>query len=196
MDVGDQVTTSTGVTTLDDRSHILVDFRVPERFVGQVEEGAPVAARPLARPSLALAGQVVALDSRVDTATRTLRVRASLGNADDLLRPGMAFSISMKFPGETYPAVDPLAIQWSADGAYVWTGVDGKAARVPVTIIQRNNDAVLVDADLPVGTMVVTEGVQLLRPGAPFAFDGQGATGAAGEQGEAGGARATRPSKA
>ena len=50
VDVGDQVDTDTAIATLDDRSHILVDFRVPERFVGQVRVGAPVSARPLAAP--------------------------------------------------------------------------------------------------------------------------------------------------
>ena len=98
-------------------------------------------------------------------------MRASLDNSEDLLRAGMAFSIGMTFPGDTFAAVDPLAIQWSADGAYVWIGVDGKAAQVPVRIVQRNNDAVLVDGDLPPGTMVVTQGVQLLRTGAAFRFD-------------------------
>ena len=52
VDIGDQVTSATEVVTLDDRSHILVDFRVPERFVGQVKPGAPVSARPLALPGL------------------------------------------------------------------------------------------------------------------------------------------------
>lgn len=41
----------------------------------------------------------------------------------------------------------------------------GKANRVPVTIRQRNADAVLVEADLAPGDRVVTEGVQSLRPG-------------------------------
>ena len=44
---------------------------------------------------------------------------------------------------------------------------------MPVRIVQRNNDAVLVDADLAPGTMVVTQGVQLLRPGLPFRFEGE-----------------------
>ena len=55
------------------------------------------------------------------------------------------------FPATTFAAVDPLAIQWNADGAYVWVGVDGRAKQVPVRIVQRNNDAVLVDADLAAG---------------------------------------------
>jgi RND family efflux transporter MFP subunit len=172
VDVGDQVETATEITTLDDRSHILVDFRVPERFVSQIRVGAPVAAQPLGRPELELDGEVVTLDSRIDPDTRTLRVRASLDNAEDRLRAGMAFSVAMRFPGEAFPAVDPLAIQWSAEGAYVWIDAGGKAAEVPVRIVQRNNDAVLVDADLAPGTMVVTQGVQMLREGAPFRFEG------------------------
>ncbi len=175
VDVGDQVGTSTEITTLDDRSHILVDFRVPERFVSQIRVGAPVAAQPLGRPELTLDGEVVTLDSRISPDTRTLRVRASLDNSEDRLRTGMAFSITMKFPGEVFPAVDPLAIQWSADGAYVWSRADGKAAEVPVRIVQRNNDAVLVDAALAPGAMVVTQGVQMLRTGAPFRFEGEAA---------------------
>ena len=172
IDVGDQVTSATEVVTLDDRSRILVDFRVPERFVGQVKPGMPVSARPLALPGLALTGEVVTVDSRIAADTRTLRVRASLDNADDTLRAGMAFSIGMQFPGDVYAAVDPLAIQWNASGAYVWVDDGGKAKQVPVRIIQRNNDAVLVDASLAPGTVVVTQGVQMLRPGAPFRFEG------------------------
>lgn len=172
VDVGDHVESSTEVATLDDRSHILVDFRIPERFVGQVRAGLPVGARPLAQPALALDGEIVTLDSRVAADTRTLRVRASLDNAEDLLRAGMAFSITLRFPGETFAAVDPLAVQWSSDGAYVWVAVDGKATQVPVRIVQRNDDAILVDAAFAPGTRVVTEGVQVLRPGAAFRFEG------------------------
>jgi RND family efflux transporter MFP subunit len=175
VDVGDQVGTTTEITTLDDRSHILVDFRVPERFVSQVRVGDPVSAQPLGRPELALTGEVVTLDTRISPDTRTLRIQASLDNAQDRLRAGMAFAISMRFPGEVFPAVDPLSIQWSADGAYVWTDEGGAAAQVPVRIVQRNNDAVLVEGDLVPGARIVTQGVQMLREGEPFRFEGDAA---------------------
>jgi RND family efflux transporter MFP subunit len=180
VDIGDQVTTTTEVATIDDRSRILVDFRIPERFVGQVTVGAPVTARALALVGGPITGEVVTLDSRVSPDTRTLRVRASFDNADDMLRAGMSFSISLRFPGDTLAAVDPLAVQWSADGAYVWVAEEGLAKQVPVRIVQRNNDAVLVDAALEPGTMVVTQGVQLLRPGLPFSFEGAAPAAAAG----------------
>jgi RND family efflux transporter MFP subunit len=173
VEVGDQVSTSTPVATLDDRSTIFVDFRIPERFVGQLEAGAPVSALPLAQPGLLLSGEIATVDSRISADTRTIRVRASFDNAEDRLRPGMAFSIDMRFPGDTFVAVDPLAIQWNADGAYVWTAANGQAAQVPVRIVQRDDDAVLVDGALEPGAMVVIEGVQLLREGEPLRLEGE-----------------------
>ena len=77
----------------------------------------------------------------------------------------MALRMSLAFTGESHPAVDPLSIQWGADGAFVWAVRDGKALRLPIRILQRNSDAVLVEGDFQSGDLVVTEGVQALRPG-------------------------------
>jgi multidrug efflux pump subunit AcrA (membrane-fusion protein) len=78
----------------------------------------------------------------------------------------MSFRVEMRYAGENFPAVDPLAIQWSSEGAYVWKAQEGKALRTPVRIVQRNSDLVLVDGSLVSGESVVTEGVQTLREGA------------------------------
>lgn len=172
VDPGTQVSPETELATIDDRSSILVDFRIPERFVGRLQPGDPVEATALARPGTPFHGRISAVDSRVETASRTLKLQATLDNADDLLRGGMAFSINLAFPGERHPAVDPLAIQWGGDGAFVWTVRAGKATRVPVRIVERNSDAVLVAAALSPGEQVVTEGVQRLRPGSPLHIDG------------------------
>lgn len=167
LDVGDRVTSGIEVTRLEDRSSLIVDFRVPERIVSRLKLGDPVTAMPLADPARMLEGRITALDNRVDEASRSLLVQAAIPNADDALRSGMAFSISLSFTGASHPAVDPLAIQWGASGAFVWVVRDGKAAQIPVRIVQRNSDAVLIMADLIAGDLVVTEGVQALRPGAP-----------------------------
>lgn len=172
IEIGDYVTSQTEIVTLDDRSEILVDFWVPERFAGSVKVGAPVKASLVARPDRTFEGVVSALDSRLDAASRTMRVQAKLANPEDLLRAGMSFEVSMSFPGDTFPAVDPLAIQWSTEGAFVWQIRDNKAERVPVRIVQRNTDAVLVEADLPDGRPVITEGLQALRDGASVQIAG------------------------
>ncbi|MCB6178592.1 efflux RND transporter periplasmic adaptor subunit [Rhodobacter sp. Har01] len=163
---GDLVTPTTTITRIEDRSSLIVDFRVPERVAARVAPGDMVAAAPISTPGQAIEGRIVAVDNRVDETSRTLRVQATIGNADDSLRAGMAFRIELAFTGAEYPAVDPLAIQWGAEGAFVWIVRQGKAVRLPIRILQRNADAVLVEAALEAGDLVVTEGVQALRPGA------------------------------
>ena len=122
---------------------------MPERYAERHRRSARRStATPIARPNDVFDGTVSAVDNRIDEASRTLRVQARIANADDTLRAGMSFQVSMKFPGDTYPSVNPLAIQWGTDGAFVWAMRDGKAKRTPVRIVQRNTETVLVEAEL------------------------------------------------
>lgn len=173
VNVGDNVTTQTSIVTLDDRSEILVDFYAPERFVTAVELGAPIEATSISRPGQVFKGVIDSIDNRVDAASRTVRVRARIDNAEDMLRAGMSFQVSMRFSGNTYPAVDPLSVQWDAEGAYVWRISDEKAHKVRVSVVQRNPDAVLVKADLKPGDRIVTEGLQRVREGQGVRIQGE-----------------------
>lgn len=170
---GNYVTNQSAIATLDDRSSILVDFLVPERFAAAVKVGAQLTATPIANPSNAYTGTVSAIDNHIDEKSRTLLVKAKIANPADSLRAGMSFGITMKFPGQTYPAVSPLAILWGSDGAYVWQIEDGKARRVPVRIIQRNTETVLIDAEIDSGDMVVTEGTQSVSEGGAVRIAGE-----------------------
>lgn len=165
-EVGAQVGPSSELAQIDDRSALLVDFRLPERMVGRLQPGDAVAAQALASGFGGIEGRISAIDNRVDPASRTLRVQARFENPDDRLRAGMAFSIRIDLPGEPAPAIDPLALQWSRDGAFVWVVREGKARRLPVRILQRNADAVLVSGAFQPDDLVITEGVLAVRPGA------------------------------
>ncbi|ESZ29231.1 MULTISPECIES: efflux RND transporter periplasmic adaptor subunit [unclassified Mesorhizobium] len=173
ISAGNYVTNQSAIATLDDRSSILVDFLVPERFAAAVKIGAQLTATPIANPSNAYSGTVSAIDNHIDEKSRTLLVKAKIANPADSLRAGMSFGITMKFPGQTYPAVSPLAILWGADGAYVWQIEDGKARRVPVRIVQRNTETVLIDAEIDNGDMVVTEGTQSVSEGGAVRLAGE-----------------------
>lgn len=170
---GNYVTSQSAIATLDDRSSILVDFWVPERFAAAVKVGAQLSATPIANPNRAYTGTVSAIDNHIDENSRTLLVKATIANPADSLRAGMSFQITMKFPGDSYPAVSPLAIQWGSDGAYVWAIVDGKAKRVAARIIQRNTETVLIDAPIVSGDMVVTEGTQSVSEGGDVRIAGE-----------------------
>ena len=73
----------------------------------------PVTADSAALPGKTFNGTITAVDNKIDPDSRTLQVQATLPNADGVIKSGMSFSVDMTFPGETFPAVDPLSIQWS-----------------------------------------------------------------------------------
>lgn len=167
VNVGDYVTVSTAIVTIDDRSRLLVDFWIPERFTGIVREGLMVEANPISRPGKSYRGRIRAIDNRIDIASRTLHVQAEIPNEGDELRAGQSFEVVMNMAGDTWPSVNPLAVQWDSQGSFVWRiNEDRKAERVAATIIQRNPNEVLVDAAIKPGDRIVIEGLQRLRNGA------------------------------
>ncbi|AQT47800.1 efflux RND transporter periplasmic adaptor subunit [Bartonella choladocola] len=183
VDAGNYVTSDTTIARIDNRDHILIDVWVPERFAPLIKIGQQVKATSIARPGEEFVGRISAIDNMIDEQSRTLRIRAEVDNASGVLQSGMSFSVSLAFPGDPYPAVDPLAIQWNAEGAYVWRVKNGSMKNAPmkngsmengpmkdgivehvrVGIVQRNADSVLVTGALHQGDLVVTKGVQNLQ---------------------------------
>ena len=139
-------------------------------------------ARPRRSPSLELTGEVATIDSRVESDSRTLKVQRRSRIPVTSSAAAWPSRSSSRFPGEIFPAVDPLAIQWSADGAYRLDRPATAWRRVPVRIVQRNSDTVLVDATWR-RQRVITEGVQRLRPGVPVASRSDPMPVAAGDDG-------------
>ena len=169
LDVGDFLTTGMTVATIDDDSSLLVDFVVPENASTFVKAGMAVTAAARAGEAGAVKGVVRAIDSRVDSASRTRRVEAVLDNEKRALIPGSTFEIALAVEGRSGFLVPGLAIQWDRAGSYVWRkGADGAAERTPVVILKRTDDAVLVEGALSESDFIVAEGADLVRAGVPL----------------------------
>jgi len=166
VDVGDRIDTSTLVTTIDDRSVLLVNFSVPEVYVERVTRGTPVAVRLWDAADIAVQGEVTAVDSRIDINSRSFIARAAIDNTEDQFRPGMAFEISVDASRGQYLSVPDVAVQWGADGAYVWIVDEGHAVRREIRLVKRFAGSILVEGELTEGERVVIEGVQAVRAGA------------------------------
>ena len=165
VEIGDRVDSSTMITTLDDRSTLLVDFTVPESFTGKVVTGLKVQARQWESPDDSRTGTVVAVDSRVDSTTRAFRARVAIDNTADNLRPGMAFEIDAAIKKGEFLSVPELSVQWGADGPYVWSANNDRASRSPVEMVRRANGRMLIRGDIAEGERVILEGIQSVRPG-------------------------------
>ncbi|HKJ90241.1 MAG TPA: efflux RND transporter periplasmic adaptor subunit, partial [Oceanipulchritudo sp.] len=83
------------VTTIDDLSRIKVDFDAPSVFLSALRQGLEVEGRVAAYAETVFTGTVSMINSRVDPATRTVKVRAILPNEDRRLRPGLLMSIQL-----------------------------------------------------------------------------------------------------
>lgn len=165
VEKGNRVTSSTEIVSLDDRSTLLVEFEVAERYLSRLSLGMALDARTPTFPDRRIEGAVDEIDSRVDPVSRTVLIRAAFPNADDVLRPGMSFFVTLRLPGPVMPTVPELALQWRDGKSFVWTIEEGSARRVDVIARRRLNDAVLVEGDIRPGDLVVVEGVQRLRNG-------------------------------
>ncbi len=170
-EVGDRVTASTPILTLDDRSVIEIEFDVPERFLSRLKVGGAVEVTTPSYPQRTFDGEIAEIDSRLNAENRTVRVRAAVPNTDDALRAGMSFSVNATFRGDTYAAVPELALQWRGGDSYIWLVKDRVAKRTDVRAIRRVDQMVLVSGPVEAGDLVVIEGVQRLRPDRAVSFE-------------------------
>lgn len=162
---GDRVTEETMIATLDDRSSILVEFRLPEEYASRLNIGDVLDLRPWTLREREIEATVATMGSRIDPITRSLRVKAEIANPDPSIRPGTSFDVRIAFTGGSYASIPEVAVLWSRDGAYLWQVVDGKARKIFVTIVRRDKGRILVDGPLKSGDIIVVEGVQGLRAG-------------------------------
>jgi RND family efflux transporter MFP subunit len=169
ISVGDYVTTSTAIATLDDLSTLEVTFEVPERWMDRIRLGQPIEAVAQALPGTRFPGEIVGIDNRVDEVTRTLRVKASLVNRESVLKTGMAIRVTLNFETNEELMVSNLSVQWDRRGSFVWKVADGAARRAEITIVRRQSGIAVVTGDIKEGDLVVVEGTQRLREGAKVA---------------------------
>ncbi len=165
VEIGDYVTQSSRITGLDDRSAILVEFVVPERFANKVRHGDQVELRTEAMPGRVFFGELTAMENRVNSESRTLKIQATVENPDDLLRSGVAFDARVQLKGDEWPSVPSIALKWDRTGPHIWLAENGLAKRTDVTVIERSADRVLVEGEVEPGDVVITESVRDLRSG-------------------------------
>lgn len=168
VSVGALVQPQTVVTTLDDLSVVKVDFTIPGTRLGQVREGMTVVARADAWPGRTFPGAVKAIDTRLDTKSRSATVRAAIPNPDGLLRPGMLVKVEVD-RGEAPVLQVPEEAVVPVGGEHFVFCVDqgSNAQRVRVDVGRRRVGFVEILDGLEVGDRVVVDGVVRVRPDAP-----------------------------
>src|SRR5690606_12308937 len=164
---GALISPGTRITTLDDTRTMKVDFAEPEAQVGALRPGQRVVARTSAYPGREFTGSVASVDSRVDAATRSVLVRATVPNREGALKPGMFLTVDLS--QEERPALvipeEALVPEQARQFVYVVEGAT--VAKREVQLGRRQPGFVEIAAGITVGERVVVEGTLKLRDGAP-----------------------------
>jgi membrane fusion protein (multidrug efflux system) len=175
VDVGQYLAAGTNIVTLQQLNPLFVDFYVPQQALAQIKVGQAVAVAIDAFPGQSFPGTISAINSEIDTTTRTVQVRATMGNDQLLLRPGMFATVTIAV-GQAHDLVTlpQTAITYNPYGDTVYilhqgTDHNGKPALIArqqfVELGDTRGDQVAVTKGVAVGDMVVTAGQLKLRNG-------------------------------
>jgi len=170
VDLGQFLQVGTPIVGINMLDPIQVDFTIPEQALPRVAVGDEVEVRVGAWPEEVFNGEVVALDSSVRSASRTVQVRARLENDDHRLYPGMFAQVrTLRDTSRRVVTVPRTAISYNTYGDFVFRVVGGSGGRtverVAVTTGEvRDGQVEIVDGLAP-GAELVGAGLLRLRNG-------------------------------
>ena len=170
---GAYIDTGTVITSLDDLSVIKVDFHLPERLLTHIHLGQQISAVNAAYQDKEFIGKISAIDSRIDSSTRSIKVRATITNKAKKLYPGMLLNISVLLQVENILQLPESSIIPIEDKHYVFVEHNGNAVRKAIIIGRRHPGVVEVVSGLVAGEQVVVEGALKLRDGSAVSIIGQ-----------------------
>lgn len=168
--VGDYLKDGADIVNIEDIDSVFVDFRLPERYQGQIRVGQVAQVELDALPGETYPAQVRAIDPQIDANGRSVSVRASIDNPRLQLRPGMFARVTLRFDTRAHALVVPEeAIVPQGSSAQVLIVVPGDKAdslvarRVPVRLGLRTQGVVEVQEGLALDDRVVTAGQQRVQ---------------------------------
>lgn len=165
--IGDFVSVGKQLITLTNIDPIKVDFRVPEIYLTQLKVGQPIQLKVDAVPEKPFAGKIFAIDPVVDVNGRAVKLRATIPNADLVLKPGLFARVTIMVDKRENALVVPeTAVVPDGLSKTVFIIENGKAKRMPVELGKRLTGKVEVVKGLKPGMQIVTAGQMRLREGA------------------------------
>lgn len=164
---GDYVEAGHAMVNLEAVDPVKIDFNVPERYSAVLSAGQRFTVRVEAYPEREFAGEVYAIDPRLDEAGRTLRARGRIANTDMALRPGMFAQVRITLATrERAVWVPEEAIVPRGGEQFVFRVQEGRAALTRVRLGVREVGRVEVVDGLKEGDTVITAGHTMLRDNA------------------------------
>jgi len=166
LNLGQVVNASQELFTVTDLSSVWIEGSLLENDFASVRVGSRAVITTPAYPDRRYSGAVDYIDPRVDSQTRTAKVRVIVSNRDLALRLGMYADLTFSSVGSRVTVVPAKAVQQIGPNNVVYLPVDREANRFlqrTVTLGMEMPSGRQVLAGLRAGERVVSEGSFLLR---------------------------------
>lgn len=170
VSVGDYVTSATSLLSLQTTDPQRAVIEVPERHAAQLRRGQSVEFTVASQPGRVFRALVDFIDPAVQTANRTIVVKARAPNPGRVLKAGMFIEARLAVASRAAAVIVPEdAVQPLRTTNVVWVVQDGKASRRLVQLGARSEGVVEVLSGVTAGELVVVGGLERMAEGAPVA---------------------------
>ncbi|SHO52308.1 efflux RND transporter periplasmic adaptor subunit [Desulfopila aestuarii] len=182
INLGQVINDGQAIVSLQSMDPIYVNFLLPQQLLSKISTGLLVRVTFDALPDQVLTCTITAISPEVDTATRNVRVQATLANPDEKVRAGMYVNVAVVLPAKkevvTIPATAVLYAPYS-DSVFVIEdkkddkgSVAGKVVRQQfVRLGEKRGDFVVVLSGIKTTESVVSTGAFKLRNGQEVKID-------------------------
>jgi membrane fusion protein, multidrug efflux system len=179
VDLGNVVAANTGSLLVIERLEpIYADFTITENELTAVQRNMQdgtlkVEVRLPDEPKKPRDGKLTFLDNAVQEGTGTVKLRATIPNADHYFWPGRFVKVRLVLSTIQGAVLVPAAApQKAAKGSFVYVVKEDSTAELrPVKLGQRQDDLVIVDEGLKPGERVVVNGQLAVMPGGKVHID-------------------------
>jgi len=177
VELGQVMTSGTPIASLQSIDPIHAEFWLPQQTLSELTIGMKARLRTDVFPQASWEGTLTTVNSEVDVATRNIRVRATVPNADGRLRAGMFANVELLSPEKRSVLVIPAtAVLYAPYGDSVFALEEKRDPAGNPTLIahqkfvrlgERRGDLVAVVNGLTAGETIVSSGAFKLRNGSP-----------------------------
>ena len=182
VDIGQYLAEGSAIVPLQKLDPIYVDFTLPEQHLGGLAIGQKMTVTVQAYPGKLFNGTISAMNPLIDIGTRSIKLRATLANPEQILRPGMFADVQvLSSRKQDVLTLPDTAITYNPYGDSVFVVESGEQGltvqRRQVKTGETREGRVQIIEGLKAGERVVSAGQVKLRNGMPVRIDDRPAPG-------------------
>ena len=167
VDLGQYLNVGAPIAQLQSVDPIYVEFALPQQDLEQIGVGKKLRLKAAGITGAQFEGEITAIDSRLDQATRNIMIQGTVRNPEGKLRPGMFVNVEVLLPETDAITIPASSVSYAPYGDSVFVVKQNQLQQQFVKLGPSRGDQVAIVSGVKEGDEVVSSGVFKLRSGIP-----------------------------